>query len=371
MILANITAIILYKFYTGTTGGYSIMPLDFFRAQGVDLVTLFIPNSIYWWAGILKIGYNWGDNAFAYSFWGDGGNLYFSYLGISLISVFVTFFFSKFKKSITTKSIILVGIIALIFSFGPSLKINDTRPAVDQSTIAFEDYLMPTDQATFNLPHQYLYLFTPGINNMRAIHRWLLLFKLTLLIVAAVFLSQLIKQKKYKNLAIILTALIFIESFPNINYLHQRHTNNLSQLNAFQSDIIDNLKNHLNEGEVIYFVSEENDFLANYIAAQLNVNTYNTGVDKNQKIAEQYWPEEIGLINSDDNFNQSTYQALSSGLVDKIIYPYFNLRWNAYAWPPSQSDVSEAKDNFDRLIDDPNGNLEIENYQYYSIITLK
>ncbi|MBU0647915.1 GtrA family protein, partial [Patescibacteria group bacterium] len=63
--IANLIPVFLYKIYTDMLGNFSVMPIDFFRAQGVDLISLFVPSNAYWWADLLNVGPIWGDSQVA------------------------------------------------------------------------------------------------------------------------------------------------------------------------------------------------------------------------------------------------------------------------------------------------------------------
>ena len=48
------------------------------------------------------------------------------------------------------------------------------------------------------------------------------------------------------------------------------------------------------------------------------------------------WPPEILNLQKYKNVNENMLLALSDVKADKIILPYFNLRWHAYYWPPNE-----------------------------------
>ncbi|MFA4931104.1 MAG: GtrA family protein [Patescibacteria group bacterium] len=367
-IFANLLAVLAYKLYSGTISGYGVMPLDFFRGQGIDWATFFVPSDNYWWASLVDIGYQWSDSATAYSFWGDGGNVFYSYLGFSLIVLLIVFLISRISKNITTKALLTAGLIALIISWGPAIKIHATRLAAAHASLTFDDYLMPAAETTFNLPYAGLYVAIPGLNNMRAIYRWLLLFKLCLIIAAALYLTHLFRQRSARPIAYLILAIIIIESLPNLSLLHQKYISNLDQLQLFNQDVIADLKKNISPGQRVYFVSTDNDFLANYIAAQLNIRSYNTGFDKNQTIAQAHWPSAIANIQPGEQLADSIYEALSTHQVDQIIYPYFNLRWDAYAWPPDAVAVQNTQQKTLLLSSDPR--LLVDSHPYYTVVTI-
>jgi hypothetical protein len=91
-------------------------------------------------------------------------------------------------------------------------------------------------------------------------------------------------------------------------------------------------------GSRVFFLSAENDYLANHLAPRLRLYAYNVGGDKNQILSEPLWPDSIKALRAHateiDGLAPLVVAALRSGDVDAVVVPYFNLRWDSYGWPP-------------------------------------
>lgn len=331
IIIGNISAILLYQFYVPGNANYPIMPIDFFRAAGIDVVGFLLPSEAYLLADKLDIAKNWEG----LKFYGDGSNISMYYIGFILLVTYLFYLFTKVKKTnFIHKVIIIAGILAFIISLGPSIKINDTREVENKINITFSDYLMPPEAATINMHTDQLFVKIPGINNMRAVHRWYIIFILSVIVTSSLFLTDI--SKKQKILSYLILGLIIVELFPNIGTLNGKYTNNYHALKNFDKDVIETMQKYIGEDEKIFFISKENDFLANYISAKLNTKSYNAGGDKNFGITSKFWPNTIKNMRNTGEQNLNVYAAIKEGGVDKIILPHFNLRWNSYSWPPKK-----------------------------------
>jgi hypothetical protein len=337
-------AVFLYKSYVPLGASYDVMSVDFFRAQGVDLISLFLPGRNMFFANAANIAKTWN----AHAYFSDSSNVRFNYLGYSLTIMFIFFLIRVRNKPLFAKVIVISGCVAFFLSLGPSLKINDHRSEVSTLTFSPSDYLMPKSDATLDLHTDFIYKYVPGIRNMRGVYRWLLLFKFAMLVGVALFLSSLVRRKSYVLVALLLI-ITMVEMLPDLRVLDQRYRANYNQMGMFKNAVLPDLFQYLKEGEKIFYLSDENDFLANYISAKLNVRSYNCGGDKNQLLSFRSRPECIINMKRGVDVADNAYWALWNGDVTKIVIPYFNLRWDSYDWPPDASDINETKDDIARI----------------------
>ena len=304
--LYNLLAAILYKTYVPGSTTFVVMSIDYFRAMGVDLVTLIFPINLLF-VNFLGIEVNWNW----FEFYADGSNVRFNYLGFFLFLAFISYIILSKRKNIYVKAIIISGLMAFILSLGPSLKINDRRMIEENTYTGFTDYLlpdkddiskmshssrkidylMPAEDATLNL-HTNLIYRIPGIKNMRAVQRWLVLFKFSLIVGTGMFLTFLINKKRNKW-AYLLLLLIFIELFPNIGPLLSKYNIFYKERLVFDKEVILKLKKYVKPNEKVFFMSHENDYMVNYIAPKVNIYSYNIGGDKNIRMSFKSWPDEI------------------------------------------------------------------------------
>ena len=357
-------AVLLYKLYVTGGAGFHLMPPDFFRAQGIDVVSFFQPGKDLFFFNFAGIGRAWNG----LSFYGDGCNVKYSYLGYGLLFLFFGALF-KVKKSPVVIALIVSGFIALLLSLGPSLKLNNQKDVGTKTEFTFEDYLMPKSAATLNLNTDIIYQKVPGLNNMRVVSRWVLLFKLTLVVCSALFVAYLKKQGLGK-MAIFLTVLAFCELFPNLGHRYALHSYFFNSLEKFDQSVVDPLGKYIGDNDKIAFLSSNNDFLANYISASHNAMSYNCGIDKNLEIAKQKWPDSIGKIISGNNLNVNLYDAMKKGIVGAFIIPYFNLRWHSYYWPPDEKQLEYLKVERISKIDLTDNKFKFQEEKWFMVVTL-
>jgi len=109
------------------------------------------------------------------------------------------------------------------------------------------------------------------------------------------------------------------------------------------------------EGDRVLFLHSDesvNDFLANYLAAEADVRAYNAGGDKNVGISVSHWPATIGPAAAPGATADAAVAALQQD-ADVLIVPFFHLRWNAYAWPPTAEQRQQPEAVFASLLADP------------------
>lgn len=338
VIFANILAVGLYKLYVPGGASYSVAPVDFFRAQGIDLISLFVPSEGYYFLDLLDLTRKW--NALAY--YGDGSNIGSNYPGYSVLFMFFSFFLVKVKRHVFTKAILIAGFAAFLLSLGPSIKINDTKKDVsNKTTISYSDYLMPENEATLNLHTGFMYQYIPGIKNMRAVQRWMLLFMFSLIVASAFFLTYLVDNKRYVWV-VFLCILAMMELQPDLYSMHKRYISNYGQAKEFDMVLI-SMKKYLEPKEKVFYLSDQNDYLANYMSAKLNIMSYNLSGDKNIELSSKFWPASIKKMREYKEVNENLYYAMSNGILDTLVIPFFDLRWHSYYWPPSDADRLKIK----------------------------
>jgi len=325
-IIPNLLAFLIYKLYIGIGTNYPADPVSLIRAMSTDIITLFVPSKNFWL--IDKLGLS--TNIKTLKLYGDGTNSNLNYIGLSIFTTVIISVIIFFKKNKTIKICTTIGLIALILSLGPTLKFN-TKVDNQNNSIT---YKMSKDAGILDLHTDFIYNYIPGIKNMRATYRWIILFKLSLFICAGILLTQLLKNKRY-GFYTFLVIIIFLEMMPNIPMLNEKNTTAIDQYSKFRDDIIQPLSKIINENDRIAFLSTENDYLANFIAAETKSHSYNCGGDKNMLIARKERPKAFDdMRKTDKNIDQNIKTLLDKKSINKFIIPFFNLRWDSYSWPP-------------------------------------
>ena len=351
--------------------------MDLFRAQGVDLISLVVAKGIYLWAELLGPQLPW--NGFEY--FGDGTNVAYNYLGVSLLiavvgTVIILILGRGMKRSIVP--LLVAGAVCFILSLGPSLKIDSHRTATKEqlSEPTYEDYHMPASSAVTSLPTAPLYEIFP-LSLMRAVYRWLLFTRFVLLI-ALGWMIQWLLEHKHLKFAFALALLAMCEMMPNYSERFKTLVSYHDQYHQTMTDVVGPLRDHLKQGERVFFLSDgmENDYLAPWLAPNLGIKLFNGGGDKSNWLALPHMPEVIRRLRRPDvrtpeAMKELILLALRSQVVDKIVVPYFSLRWDSYTWPPDSIRETKTREAF-AFVDDlqPDG-IAISREKYFSVLESK
>lgn len=363
-VTSPIVALISYKGYVPGGANYHVMPIDFFRAAGVDLMTLIVPNPNFYLLHLIGVTKSWD----ALAYYGDGSNVYNNYLGYTLIFMFIAFLSIRLNRGLFINAIVAAGFLGLILSLGPSLKINDFRSTAANEALTFSSYLMPPADATFNLQTDGLYTHIPGIKNIRAVHRWLLVFIFSLVIISALYLTSLAKKNR-KKIALTLCALALMELQPNLSEKNRIYQAYYAEKNRFDEDLAP-LKKYVKPNDKIFFLSNQNDFMANYLSAGLNARSYNVGGDKNFVLSAATWPKAILNIRAFDSVNENAFIAMSGHQLDKLVLPYFRLREESYHWPPSEDERLAYKNRLLSELNVHDSRFKFQDEKWFGIISL-
>lgn len=385
-VVAQIFAYLLFTVLVSGAGDWE-SSIDLFRSMGLDVATLFIPSLSLWWVGTLGIKYN-------ATFWGDGTNAAYNYAGISLMVLCIfglcvfglTIYKSRRGKKKRTKknpdsrtwilvALILAAIVSFTLSLGPSLKINDTRPAITQGTIRHSDYIMPRNMATLDMPTTPIFTRLPGIKSMRATYRWHIATMLVALIFAAIGVQYFIDKKRYK-IAALVGVIILLEFTPNIISTVESRVDKGERIGIFNRQVISPLKEALPKKDVLFYPGSQdgNDYLANYIGPMADISTYNVGQDKAVAIARESRPQEIRelLLLNDENRAEVDADMLHDILSKyelTTVVPYFDMRWDSYNWNyDNLFGMKRAQDVLSRLEVDKR--FQVTDYEYFSVVEL-
>lgn len=355
--ISVLVAYLLYRAYVGASVENTVMPIDFFRGQGVDLYALLVPSAMHWWAEMSGLHHQL-NGWLTYS---DGPNVAFVYLGISLVPFLLLAAVLVFRRAvdITQKQNLITLSLVFLFGFllalGPSLKLADFRdePPPPRS-IQFSDYLMPESAATLSLRTDWLYQEVPGIRNMRAVYRWMLLVKLAILLIAGLVLEHLSRSGSGKVWVIPLMILMLIDLAPNFPQQSGSGKKNLVQFRSFEADALSSFVRLGLQGKRVLLVpastnADWNHFTANYLCPLSGAKCFNLGGDKSLMQARLSWPNAIREI-SRGRWVEGNLASIAGGdHVDELLIPLFSLREAAYRWPPSPHQVKMQLEQAERL----------------------
>lgn len=348
------------------------MSADFLRGQGVDMFTLIYPGNDSW---LLSYLFDL-KGLMPALFFGDGTNAKGNYIGLSILLLLLIGLVYMFKRRSEYRSVVMSGlfialVVTFILSLGPSLKAHSLCEYCIQSDSSLIIYNMPAEEAVMELPTEELYSLFP-LSSMRSVYRWLAYPKAVMLIFALYSFSMLMVSRRRWLMFVLLFAVV-IELFPPITSEIRRKSLNYEMNQSFNKEL-EELDFYIDDDERVFFLSDENDYLASYIISKVSAKTYNGAGDKNLVLAREQWPEEVlRLRNYKNHSNEQNREAiiglLDSGSVDIVIVPYFSLRWSSYWWPPSPESTLSQENDFKAYKDIPS--TEIENTEYFLIIRYK
>ncbi len=350
--------------------------MDMFRAQGADVISCLVPRGQTLSTELLGIRYDWPP----FEFYGDGTNVDANFLGYSLlVTAFITcaLLLRKRARSPYILPLLVAGTSCFILSLGPSLKFDSRRTSAksDLSDISYEDYQMPAAKAVLSLPTEPAFRVFP-LSMMRAVYRWMIFSKVVLLIAFGWCVNYLLRQG-WRFAAVLILAASFVEFFPDYPVKIRDTRGNYEQYRSMGQGLIDTLRKELHPGERVLFLSSmlENDYLASWITPKLGVNSFNGGGDKPNWIATPYMPEAIRRLKrydlcTNDEVKDLLLLTLRSGLVQKVVVPYFSLRWDSYDWPPDEDDLVANREKFAYIKTLATDSVDISTYRYFSVLSL-
>lgn len=357
-------------------------PLDFFRGWGVDVTMLVFPTrGLFWFWDHLGMGLDRND-AFYYgdpSVWTTTFSLFVGLFGC--VGLYVA------RRQKYALAFLLIAIVGVYFSLGPSLKIHSLRPHADIVAGHFSP-LMPAANALMPTGSGFISEHVPGFRNMRASYRWMALGLVGLWALFAMLIGELDRRGR-TSIAFVLVLLTILCNLPKhgvtapasvVNPIVERlklraprHWRE-SLLNLDET-LVASFKRQIRPGSVIAFVPQGNDFLGGYLAAQANAKAYNAGGDKNVEIAQTAWPANIQALFASDpgHLGAAIEQTLKAHDADYVVIPFVDLLWDAHEWPPTPASVAAAKARFagvlDQLQADPK--FVVSRDQYFATVTLR
>ena len=345
--LPTVIAYLAYGAYAGDAVERAVMPLDFFRGQGVDFYALAVPSSMFWWAELLSLHHsvNWWMS------FSDGPSVSMVYLGWVTIAAVLIGLLGLLSRPFRADASPYLGILvlvlagAMLLAAGPSLKIADFRQEPPPGRgIQFSDYLMPESAATLSLGTAVLYEKVPGIRNMRAVYRWMLLVKLSALLIAGLVLEQLLQRRSARPLVVMLLGFLILESLPDVSQRFAHGQRHFDQFQRFQNEALRSLQAlELNDQRVLMIPVEDdpewNHFTANFLCPLADLRCFNLGGDKSMVRARLTWPVEIRELARNRWTRGNLERVLDLEHADAVLIPLFSLRGASYHWPPSDNEV--------------------------------
>jgi hypothetical protein len=132
----------------------------------------------------------------------------YNYVGVICVALACAAIAARHRQPYVV-ALALAGVIGLLLSFGPALKLNNVRgPSSDMPTST--SYLLPISEATAELPWDSIYK-VPGLAQMRAKYRWSAVTRLALIVLAAVAVEWLLTRGRSRIFVIGVASAAIIE----------------------------------------------------------------------------------------------------------------------------------------------------------------
>ena len=357
-VVANLVAIALYALYVPID--YVASPIEVFRSMGLDLVTLAEPSQYVWWASKLGVA---TDHS---GLWGDSSNSMYNYVGLGSLAL-AAWYLVRRPRHGRALALAAAGLVALVLSFGPALKVDAAR--VPGAAV----YAMPEGQAT-ELPWDHLLVTVPGLKSIRATYRWFSVTRLALVVLAGLGVAELARSRRrsWRIAAVVAGGAAAIELLPTIPYFVRVYRANYEDRAQAMAQVTPDLRRTLRPGERVFFLNYDgahNDFLVNDLAPAAGLRAYNTGGDKNLMFAMSRWPAEVKALVPPGVGPAAVEQALRSGRVDAVVAPYFHLQADSQTWPPAPATVAAARGAFAPILTDPR--LRVTRAHWFATLRLR
>jgi hypothetical protein len=362
-LVANVGGYLLYRTFLTNALALPASDIGLFRAMGMDLVTFVWPSKYQWWlpdAHAITPG----------DLWGDGTNAAFNFVGWTLAILGIVGVVAVWRRrNARMWTWIGIGVLAFVMALGPSLKIDATRAAVT-GVPTYEDYLMPPEAATATLPTQLLYEHVPGLSQLRATYRWMVLVRLTEAVLGAYGLQALARRgRRWKIGAMTLGALALVEIAPSTGIMPENGAEVLREVDEHVVKAIDAALPDNTMAVVAPGAAEANDYLAAYLATGAHLRLFNVGGDKALRTVMPQWPEEIThLILDLGDYPELVVETLEITSADAVIVPRFLTRIGASPWPPRPEVIERGDEAVASLTGDPR--LSVADYEYFAVVTL-
>jgi hypothetical protein len=367
MLLSALIAYFTYTRYVGTVE-FSPSSMDFFRGWGVDLVMLFAPSrGVSWLWDLLGLSVLRNDQMF----FGDA-SVWITTFAMPLLVVGGAGYWLSRKQRFALP-LLLVTLLGLFLSLGPSLKVNSVRPADTNGEYLVQGREMPAAMAVMPTGSAFIFSHIPGFINMRATYRWSGLMFTGLFGLTVLFFLK-VSGRGSNLLGIVIVTFLIVSNLPN---LPQRLIDSRYYRTAiFLMDRdFSSLSRTIGKGGVVFFAPPGNDFIVNYLASSGGYYTYNIGGDKNLELSYQNWPDVLKSFSRGKPgscFDEKISLVLQDKLADFVVIPYFDLKWGAHIWPWPENDVNVKREEFSATVGyfEENSSFIVAKEKLYAVISL-
>jgi hypothetical protein len=337
---ANGIAIALYL-HVAAGVGLEQPDLTVFRGWGMDLVTAVQPNNQLQW------GADVGLEPPRQDLYSDFPSTAWNYVGYLTLALGVAgAVLAVIRRQRWMVAIAAAGLLALVLSLGPALKVDATIKPPYQILAG----LMPEGHPdAIELPWAHAFVDLPGLSSMRYPYRWSAVTRLALVALAMFALVRLARRpgRAPTVAAVTLGLLLAAELFPNVE-LFRRSGLPARAEHSVRDEIVPSVQAVTPRGARVVFVDGTpvaNEYLVNPIATLSRVRAWNVGIDKNLFFARGAWPPEVAKLIDVPGGTltaQDVIAPLRSGAADAVVFLDIDLVQSINAWPTSANAAASA-----------------------------
>ncbi len=353
--VANAAALVAYVAYVPGPRKQFGVPIGVFRAFGLDVWTLVVPQPALWWPSWI------GWHVTVPQLWGDGSNIFANYAGFVTVALVVWYLLRGRDEAVRpARALALAGAVALVLSLGPSLKVDDVA-AVRANDISDAVTTLPLP------PLRWLYRHVPGLNDMRATYRWFIATRFVLVFVAGLAVAALWRDRRtaVRAGAILVGALALAETLPNIPAHLDRGRQAARFVAHVHATLIPELQRLVRPGDRVLVLPAANDFLATALVPFTRGSSFNIGGDKNYVLARREWPLAVRTATrayAKPDAADRICDAFRANALDVVVLPFVSFSRGAVAFPPPPDVSGALKAEATRLAADPRFTAETANW---------
>jgi hypothetical protein len=346
----------LYLLYVGRD--YERAPLEMFRAWGLDLAFLAVPTQgMHWMADLL----GWSTPRSEREFFGDW-SVWSSTFALPLLGAALWAWWRTRRASALPGGLLIVLACGLYMALGPALKIDARKPAGQEAS-----QLIPAGTALLPTGSAWLSSRVPGLRNMRSAYRWLALAVFSGWLLLILLLSA--RERGDVVLGAALMGAVAVLNLPDVARKWREDADNRRMFLRIEAELVKDMQPLLRPRERVAFLPWGNDMMVNYLAARLDLVSYNIGGDKNLKAARQHWPPTLQQFREaeiDEAFAGHVMLLLARREADSVVLPYIDLLWAAHRWPLASERRQTLRPAVSAMRD--SGLVTVDERQHYAVV---
>jgi hypothetical protein len=259
------------------------------------------------------------------------------------------------KATAELRAVAVAGVLTLVLSLGPVLKVGQTAPDLAA--------------AIFRLPSAWAYTHLPGLTEMRAVNRWLVVTRWCLMMLAAGGLVMLWQRWRGGSVVraltiVVLAALAMFEITPDVSLEYTYRALSVNRVGFLRDGIVAEANTLIADRETVLMLPASNDFLANYLIPMVGARSYNVGVDKNYALSRAHWPAPVLAAQAayGPHAASSICAALASD-VDAVVLPYMSLYYGPLLYGNAPAEEAKRKQVALLLAKDPRFTATVGKWQ--------